>query len=191
MPEPRTWQGMWAKYAARLEEQTGDTVAAWSARIRAEAPADEAALRSWLDQHGVTGYPQMLLVMEHFGWPDFLQKTDAELINGQYADREHLRPVLDAILEAVLVRHPDAEVVGRKGYVPLHTPRRQFAVVKPTTKSRVDLGLRLDGEEPHGRLLVAKGLANETINVRIPLTSVDDVDDEVAAWIDQAWERNL
>jgi hypothetical protein len=26
MPEPRTWQGMWARYAARLEEQTGDGV---------------------------------------------------------------------------------------------------------------------------------------------------------------------
>jgi hypothetical protein len=191
MPEPRTWQGMWAKYAARLEEQTGEDVEAWKDRIRAEEPADEAALRRWLDAQGVTGYPQMLLVMEHFGWPDFLQKSDAELIDGQYADREHLRPVLDAILSAVVERHPDVEVAARKGYVPLHTPRRQFAVVKPTTKSRVDLGLRLDGEESGGRLLPAKNLANETINVRIPFSAPEEVDDEVVAWLDHAWERNL
>jgi hypothetical protein len=191
MPEPRTWQGMWARYAARLEEQTGDGVEAWAARIRDAAPADEAALRSWLDERGVTGYPQMLLVMEHFGWPDFLQMTDAELIAGQYADREHLRPILDAVLGVTVERHPDVEIVARKGYVPLHTPRRQFAVVKPTTQRRVDLGLRLDGEQPHGRLVAAKSLANDTINVRIPLAAIDEVDGEVVAWLDRAWERNL
>jgi hypothetical protein len=191
MPEPRTWQGMWAKFAARLEEATGENVDAWNARVRAEAPDDEAGLRAWLEGQGVTGYPQSLLVMERLGWPDFLQKSDGELIEGQYADREHLRPVLDRVLHVARERHPEVEIVARKGYVPLHTPRRQFAVVRPTTKSRVDLGLRLDREEPRGRLVAAKGLANETINVRVPLASPDEVDDEVVAWLDHAWDRNL
>jgi hypothetical protein len=69
--------------------------------------------------------------------------------------------------------------------------RRQFAVVKPTTKSRVDLGLRIDGQEPTGRLVVAKGLGNDTINVRIPLETVDEIDDEVVGWIDTAWDANV
>lgn len=191
MPEPRTWQGMWAKYAARLEEQTGEDVAAWNARVHSEAPDDEDGVRTWLAGRGVTGYPQALLVMERFGWPDFLRRSDAELIDAQYADREDLRPILDRLLAVVHERHPDVEVVGRKGYVPLHTPRRQFAVVKATTKSRVDLGLRLDGEEPGGRLVPAKGLANDTINVRIPLANIDEVDDEVVSSLDEAWNRNL
>jgi hypothetical protein len=191
MAEPRTWKGMWAKYAARLAEQTGEDVPTWNARIAAEAPDDEAGLRGWLDERGIGGYMQSLLVMERFGWPDFLQKDDAELIDGQYADREHLRPILDRILQVASERHPAVEVAGRKGYVPLHTPRRQFAVVKATTKSRVDLGLRLDGEQPSGRLVPAKTLANETINVRIPLEHADEVDDEVTGWLDAAWERNL
>jgi hypothetical protein len=191
MAEPRTWQGMWAKYAARLQEQTGANVDAWNARIRAEAPADESGLRAWLDERDVHGYQQALLVMERFGWPDFLQMSDEELLEGQYAGREHLRPILDRILQVVHDRHPEVEVATRKGYVPLHTPRRQFAVVKATTKSRVDLGLRLDGREPGGRLVQAKGLANETINLRVPLTAVDEVDAEVVALLDEAWEASL
>lgn len=191
MAEPRTWQGMWAKYATRLREQTGADVATWMERVRAEAPDDEAGVRRWLDEQGVTGYPQMLLIMERFGWPDFLQMSDEELVEGQYADREHLRPILDEVLRVVHERHPEVEVAARKGYVPLHTPRRQFAVVKATTKQRVDLGLRLDGQEPSGRLVPAKGLANDTINVRIPLASADEVDEEVAGWLDEAWEGNL
>jgi hypothetical protein len=39
--------------------------------------------------------------------------------------------------------------------------------------------------------LPAKGFANETINVRIPLEHPDEVDDEVSGWLDAAWERNL
>lgn len=191
MAEPRSWQAMWDKYGRRLEEETGDDVEAWSERIRAEAPDDEQELRAWLDERDITGYTQSLLVMERFGYPEFLQMSDAELIDGQYEDREHLRPILDRILNVVTERHPEAEIVGRKGYVPVHTPRRQFAVVKATTKSRVDLGLRLDGEEPQGRLVPAKSLANETINLRIPLEDADEVDDEVVSWLDEAWERNL
>jgi hypothetical protein len=189
--ETRGWKEMVAKYAAQLEEETGEDLQAWNARIRAEGPDDEAALRRWLKKRGITGYVQMVLVMERFGYPDFLEMSDAELIDGQYEDREHLRPILDRILVITSERHPDVEVVGRKTYVPLYTPRRQFAVVKATTKSRVDLGLRLDGHKPSDRLVVAKGLGNETINLRIPLESVEEVDDDVVWWLDSAWERNL
>jgi hypothetical protein len=190
MAEPRSWQGMWEKYARRLAEATGADVAAWNARIREEGPDDEPGLRRWLTEQGVAGYPQSLLVMERFGWPDFLQMSEAELIDGQYADREHLRPILDRVLRVVADRHPDVEIQARKTYVPLFTPRRQFAVLKATTKTRVDLGLRLDGERPAGRLLEAKRLANETINLRVPLQTVEEVDDEVVAWVDRAWETN-
>jgi hypothetical protein len=37
----------------------------------------------------------------------------------------------------------------------------------------------------------AKGLANETINLRVPLTAVDEVDDEVVALLDEAWKASL
>lgn len=72
----------------------------------------------------MTGYPAMLLVMERFGYPDYLIASVDELIEGQYADRPALR---------------------HKTYVALVTPRRTFAAVQPTTKKRVDLGLRLAG----------------------------------------------
>jgi len=42
---------------------------------------------------------------------------------------------------------------ARKTYGSLLTPRRTFGVVKATARSRVDLGLRLDGTAPQGRLL--------------------------------------
>ena len=67
-----------------------------------------------------------------------------ELIAGQYADRPALRPVLDAVLAALSALGP-VTVQARKTSCRLVSPRRTFAAVQATTKSRVDLGLRLDG----------------------------------------------
>lgn len=63
-------------------------------------------------------------------------------------------------------------------------------MVKPATKRRVDLGMRLDGVKPSGRLEAAKGMGNETINLRIGLASPEHPDDEVVAWLQRAYESN-
>src|SRR5919201_910632 len=101
MAEVRTWRRMWDQVAQLLVERTGEDVATWNARIAQERFASERSLRSWLDERGVTGYPQQLLVFETFGYPEYLRADAEELISGQYADRPQLRPILDAILDAL------------------------------------------------------------------------------------------
>ena len=110
-----------------------------------------------------------------------------ELLAGQYSDRPQLRPVLDAVLAALSALGP-VTVQARKTCVSLSTPRRVSAVVQPTTKSRVDLGLRLEHEGTGGRLLAARDLGAAT--VRIPLTRPGDVDAEVLGWLRRAYQEN-
>ena len=121
------------------------------------------------------------------GYPDFLTAGADELIAGQYADRPHLRPVLDAVLATLPALGP-VTVQARTTIVSLVTPRRTFAVVQARTKSRVDLGLRLDDERPGGRLLAARDLGAATVG--IPLTSPGDVDEEVLGWLRRAYDEN-
>jgi hypothetical protein len=118
---------------------------------------------------------------------EFLTAEADELIAGQYSDRPQLRPILDAVLATLPALGP-VTVQARGTIVSLVTPRRTFAVVKPTTKSRVDLGLRLDHAEPGGRLLAARDLGAAT--VRIPLAARANVDDEVLGWLRRAYDEN-
>jgi hypothetical protein len=113
-----------------------------------------------------------------------------ELVDGQYADRPQLRPVLDAVLAAASALGP-VTVQARKTCVSLVSPRRTFAAVQATTKNRVDLGLRLDGLSPAGRLLVASNIASGTINLRIALGSPGEVDEEVAGWLRRAYDESV
>jgi len=186
---PRGWEYMRQESAERLHRSTGADLAEWNERVAASGVGDEAELRTWLSERGVTGYAQMLLVMERFGYPDFLLASADELIDGQYADRPQLRPVLDAVLAAACALG-EVTVQARKTYISLVTPRRTFAQVKASTRSRVDLGLRLDGQQPQGRLQAAGSLGNGACTVRIGLSSVADVDDEVRSWLRRAYDAS-
>ncbi len=173
-----------------LVERTGADVVVWNKRIAVEKPASEAALRAWLSDRGVTGYAQTLLAMETFGYPDFLTASADELLDGQYADRPALRPVLDALL-AFAATMESVTVQVRKTYVTLITPRRQFALIRATTRTRVDLGLRLAGAQPGGRLRAAGSLGNDVITVRVALGSVEDIDEEVQQLLQRARAESL
>jgi hypothetical protein len=95
--------------------------------------------------------------------------------------------VLDAVLAALPALGP-VTVQARKTLVSLSTPRRVFAVVQATTRTRVDLGLRLEGERSGGRLLAARDLGPAT--VRIPLSRPEDADAEVLGWLRRASQEN-
>ena len=126
--------------------------------------------------------------MERFGYPDHFLASADDLINGQYKDRPQLRPVLDAILDAA-ANFGDVTIQARKTYVSLVTSRRTFARIQPTTKSRVDLALRLEGHKPGGRLQPSK--IHETTPLQISLASVDDLDSEVLNWLQDAYNQNI
>ena len=123
------------------------------------------------------------------GQAGYLTADAGELIEGQYADRPQLRPVLDAVL-ALLPALGPATVQARKTIVSLVSPRRTFAVVRATTKDRVDLGLRLDDAEPGGRLQSAKGIGGGGATVRIALRRPEDIDDDVRGLMRRAYEEN-
>ena len=122
-------------------------------------------------------------------YPDSLTAEAGELIEGQYADRPQLRPILDAVL-ALLPALGPATVQARRTIVSLVCPRRTFAVVRATTKDRVDLGLRLDDAEPGGRLQSAKGIGGGGATVRIALRRPEDIDEEVRGLMRRAYEEN-
>jgi hypothetical protein len=125
--------------------------------------------------------------------PRGLLSPEAEqLIDGQYRDRPHLRPILDAVLAAVPALG-EVKVEARATLVSLVSPRRTFAVVQARTKNRVDLGLRLDTPrredlKPGDRLQVARDLGTAT--VRIALTEPAELDDDALGWLRRAYEQN-
>ena len=170
-----------------LEKQTDKDLEYWNARIKKKKFADARRLKEWLAEQDVTGYAEQLLVMEHFGYPAFLTSSADELIDGQYVDRQHLRPIYEAIVAAAR-NFGEVVIQARKGYVSLLTPKRTFARVRATTKDRIDLALRLEGLKPRGRLKPSK--IHETMPLQVSLMELKDLDRESLKWLQNAFEEN-
>ncbi|MEA2677642.1 MAG: hypothetical protein QOJ81_1783 [Chloroflexota bacterium] len=188
---PRSWQEMREQEIKWLIERTGEGLETWNARVLESGKNDETTLRAWLSEKGVTGYPAMLLVMERFGYPDYLQTSAEDLIENQYADRPGTRPIYDTLL-ALLPEVGEIEVQARKTYVAFLTHKRTFSALVPTTKTRSDLGLRLPATQPaEGKLEVARNFAQSSVTHKIGLRGADDIDDEVVGWIKRSYAENI
>lgn len=187
MKDMKDWNINREMWIAVLKKQTNQGLEEWQKRLADQKFEDEKSLRDWLTAQGVTGYAATLLVMEKFGYPDFVTASAADLLEAQYADRPHLRPIYDAIITAVS-EMGDFTIQMRKSYVSLLTPRRTFARIRPSTKNRVDLGLRLPGHSPGGRLKPCNMQA--TMKVQISLSTIEEVDADALAWLRLAYKEN-
>ncbi len=180
---------MFEAIARRLKDTTGRSLEEWTEALRAAGLADVDAAAKWLQAQGVTGGRARTIAQHVFGLPDWATASGEALVDGQYAGaKAALRPVYERVV--ALASALGASVEPRKTYTTLSTPKRQFAIVQATTRARVDLGLRLGGTPPEGRLEPAKGLGNEYINRRFALTTPDQVDAEVEAWLKRAYDLN-
>lgn len=98
-----------------------------------------------------------------------------------------IRPVYDKVMSLVAKLGDDVEVAPKKGYVSLRR-KKQFGLVQPSTKDRVDVGINLKGDAPAGRL-EASGSWNAMVSHRVRIGSVAEVDAELEGWLRDAYGR--
>ena len=64
-----------------------------------------------------------------------------------------------------------------------------FAQIKPTTQTRIDLGLALGNMKTPKRLINTGGLEKkDRITHRIPIAALAEIDDEVSRWLKVAYD---
>ena len=181
---------MAAAMKANLKEKTGKTLAQWVKLAKAGKLEKHGQIVKHLKtEHELThGYASMIAhevlqsAAEHGGGDD-------GLVAAQYAGKKAaLKPIYDALIAAISKLGKDVEVAPKKSYVSLRR-KKQFALIQPSTATRVDLGLNLKGEAPTERL-EASGSFNSMCSHRVRLESVKDVDAAVKRWLKQAYQTS-
>jgi predicted transport protein len=171
-----------------LQEKTGKSLAEWIAIVKAEKLDKHGAILKYLkSEHGMThGFANFVSLKARAS--DAGSHAADNLVDAQYSKgKEHLRPILEAILQAVKGFGDDVEVAPKKANVSLRR-KRQFALVQPSTKTRIDLGLKYK-EAPDSERILGSGSFGTMCSNRVQLTSVDDVDQELIAFLKAAYEQ--
>lgn len=173
---------------ANLKEKTGKTLDEWVKVANGAKLAKHGEIVKFLKtEHGLGhGYANLVAQTALQGaTPEFSGGED--LVAAQYAGaKAGLRPIYDALIAATGKFGPDVEVSPKKTYVSLRRSK-QFALIQPSTATRVDVGINLKGVEPAGRL-EKSGSFNAMVSHRVRVESEKDVDKELIGWLKQAYE---
>ena len=185
-------------WIATLKQKTGRDIDEWMKHIKQEGPDDEKACRTWLkEKYGVGTNTAWWLAERAFGNklgladedPDAYLREAPHYVDAMFADgKAGLRPLYDELLKVGLGIAKDVKACPCKTIVPLYR-NHVFAQIKPTTRTRLDLGFALKDQKATGRLIDTGGFAKgDRITHRIPLASVAEIDDEVKRWLKAAYQ---
>ena len=184
---PSSPEDMAASMIANMKEKTGKTLAQWLKITRAAGLEKHGQIVKMLKaDHEVThGFANLIAhetLQSHAA-----ASSETELVDSQYSGaKADLRPIYEALMNVIGKLGKDVEIAPKKAYVSLRR-KKQFAIIQPSTKTRVDVGINLKGEDPTERL-EASGSFNSMVSHRVRLTDKKEVDAQLKAWIKQAYE---
>jgi hypothetical protein len=93
----------------------------------------------------------------------------------------------DELMSRVMKFGSDVSLQPTDTYISLVRAGKKFAIVA-TTATRMDVGLKLKGEPPTDRLQLA-GNWNAMLTHRVQLPVGAELDDQLAAWLREAYDR--
>lgn len=176
-----------ASMIANLPEKTGKSLDAWLSIVAKAKLAKHGEIVKMLKtDHGMThGFAN--LVAHKALASDAGSHDGDDLLAAQYAGpKAALKPIYDKLAKMAEGFGKDVEFAPKKAYMSLRRSK-QFALIQPSTATRLDLGLNLKGVAPSGKLEAA-GTWNAMCTHRVKLASAADVDADVKAWLKQAYD---
>ncbi len=174
---------------ANLKEKTGKTLPEWLKITKAAKLEKHGQIVKMLKtDHNVTHGFANLIAHETLnqGSP---AREGTDLVDAQYAGpKSGLRPIYDELMAVMKKFGKDVELAPKKAYVSVRR-NKQFAIIQPSTKTRVDVGINLKGVTPTDRL-EASGSFNSMVSHRVRLENKKEVDVELKKWLKQAYDAS-
>ncbi len=171
-----------------LPEKTGKSLPEWFKVLAATSLEKHGQMVKYLkSEFGVThGFANTIVLLYRQKLAGGPQEGE-DLIAKQYEKKPELKTLYDKLIKAVRQFGDDVELAPKKAYVSLRRSK-QFAIIQPSTKTRIDLGLNLKDVRASGPLIEGDKWSGMCSH-RIELSSADDMTREVLDWLREAYAQ--
>jgi len=171
-----------------IEKNSGKKLNDWIAIVNKSGFEKHGELVKFLkEKHGFTHGNANTVVhftkQSHAGAAD----NETDWIAEQYKGKEDMKTWYDKLMEAINKFGKDIEVSPKKAYVSLRR-KKQFAIIQPSTKTRMDVGLNIKGVQPSGNVEKA-GSWNAMCTHRIKIEDEKAINKDLVNWIKQSYDQ--
>jgi predicted transport protein len=173
-----------------LLEKTGKTLQQWVKVVeKTKLKKHGEIIKLLKTEHEFThGFANFVAMTARKAGADFFDAD--ELVDTQYSKgKEELRPLYNLLIGKIKKIGDGIEVVPKKASVSIKT-KKQFALIQPSTKTRIDLGLKLKGKPTGGRLKNS-GIFGAMCTHRVEVFEKSDIDKELLSWLKEAYEKSF
>ncbi|WP_200974502.1 DUF4287 domain-containing protein [Echinicola sp. 20G] len=169
-----------------MPEKTGKSLTEWLEILKEKSFSKHSEAVQYLKKkHQVThGFANTIVTLSKDE-----AASDDDLITAQYKGKEELLPIYQALIDYVKTLGEDVTITPKKGSVSI-IRKRQFILIKPATKTRIDLGFKLK-DQPSTERLGDSGPFGTMCTHRVQLFEVSEVDAELKGWIMEAYEKSI
>jgi hypothetical protein len=117
----------------------------------------------------------------------FSTKPDDALAAHFKGDKAKWREPFDTLAAKINQFGPDIKFAANSSYINAQRSGKKFAVLQPSTPERFDVGIKLKGIAPTGRL-EASGSWNVMVTHRVRVSDPGEMDAELLGWLKQAYD---
>ncbi len=169
-----------------MPEKTGRSLEQWKDVLKTKSFSKHSEGVNYLKaEHQVThGFANTIVTLskEENNGPE-------DLVEAQYKGKENLISMYESLLSMVQEFGDDVTISPKKTSVSI-IRKRQFALIKPATKTRIDLGLKLK-DKPTTERLQNSGPFGTMCTHRVQLTDINQVDGELSSWLKEAYDMSV
>lgn len=165
-----------------MPEKTGKSLDEWKKILKVKSfPKHVEAVNFLKKEHSVThGFANTIVQLSKEE-----QHSDDDLVTIQYKGKENLVPIYEGLISIVKTFGKDVNIVPKKTSVSI-VRKKQFALINPATKTRIDLGLKLK-DKPTTDRLGNSGPFGTMCTHRVKISDVKEIDGELKNWLKEAY----
>jgi len=169
-----------------MAEKTGKSLEEWHRVLKDKSFAKHSETVKYLKtEHQVThGYANTIAILTKE-----TPASEVDLVTAQYKGKEALLPIYNELIAFVKALGDDVTITPKKDTVSI-IRKWQFVLIKPSTKTRIDLGFKLK-DKPTTERLEDSGPFGAMCTHRVRISDLNDFDSELKGWIREAYDKSV
>lgn len=169
-----------------MPEKTGKSLQEWKKILTVKSFEKHSEGVKYLKtEHNVThGFANTIVTLSKGE-----SQSGSDLVASQYQGKESLKPIYDELISLINTLGKDVTITPKKGSVSI-IRKKQFVLIKPATKTRIDLGFKLK-DKPTTKRLENSGPFGSMCTHRVKISDVKELDTELKSWIKEAYDKSI